>query len=132
MSTLIGQISKIEKEGSLHLVHFLCEDQSLCMMSLDLESHVKVGTKVSLAIKPSEVAIAKDFVGELSYSNRLKATILKIEEGTLLTVLSLSCVNTRIEAILIRSAYHAMGLKEGDEVWALIKASELSIRRVLA
>jgi molybdopterin-binding protein len=101
------------------------------MMSLDLDAQIKVATKVRLVVKPSHVAIAKDFSGEVSYSNKLETTILSCENGQLLSSVKLKFFDSTLESIITLSSSKKMNLKVGDKVTALIKASELSIGEVL-
>lgn len=131
MSSFIATISKIQRCDNLHIVNFNYNEQTLSMMSLDLNENIKEGSKVKLLTKPTLVAIAKDIRGELSYSNQLPCTISSIENGELLTGIKLDYQNTIIESIITQASSKRMNLKVGDSVVALIKASELSIGEVL-
>ncbi|MEA3370660.1 MAG: TOBE domain-containing protein [Campylobacterota bacterium] len=131
MSYLIAKVSKIESCDSLHIVNFECNSQTLTMMSLDINESLKVGTKVKLTAKASHVAIAKEFSGDISYSNRLLTIIEKIENGELLTSIKLSFFDTTLESIITLNSSKRMNLKVGDKVTAFIKASELSISEII-
>ena len=131
MSSLIAIVKEIQSCDSLHIVKFEINDQILSMMSLDLNQNIKIGTKVKLAVKPTHIAIAKNFSGELSYSNQLETTIEKIENGQLLSSIKLSFLDTFLESIITVNSSKKMDLKVGDKVTAFIKASELSIGKVL-
>ena len=131
MSSIIATISQIQKCDSLHLVHFVCEAQHLSMMSLDLDKKIQIGTKVALAIKPTHISIAKNFVGKLSDSNQFKTKISAIEKGKLLTKVILSAEKTHLEAIITLEACESMNLQMEDEVFAIMNASELSISQIL-
>ena len=130
MSYLIATVSKIQNCDSLHIVKFECYTQTLSMMSLDLSSNIKIGTKVKLVVKPSHIAIAKNFSGDVSYSNRLDSTIKSIENGKLLSSIKLSFFDTLLESIITLESSQKMNLQVGDKVTAFIKASELSIAEV--
>jgi len=131
MSYLIATVSKIQNCDALHIVKFECYNQTLSMMSLDLSSNIKVGTKVKLVVKPSHIAIAKNFSGYVSYSNRLDSTIESIENGKLLSSIKLSFFDTLLESIITLESSQKMNLQAGDKITAFIKASELSIAEVL-
>ena len=115
----------------LNVVNFDFLDQSLSMMSLDLSDNIKVGSIVELIANPSHVAIAKDFSGVLSYSNQLNAKIVSLDNGKLLSSVKLLVGEVILESIITFNSSKKMNLKLGDEVKALIKASELSILRLL-
>ena len=66
---------KIENIDNLNIVTFDFLDSKLQMMSLDLNCDIKIGTKVILTVKPTHIGIAKDFNGDISYTNKLNATI---------------------------------------------------------
>ena len=131
MNTFIAFVSEINSLDSLNIVKFEFSGQVLSMMSLDLDDKVKVGAKVELTTKPSLIAIAKEFSGVLSYSNQLKAQIISIDNGVLLSSIKLQIEEFVFESIITLDSTKKMNLNVGDEVTAFIKASELSILRVL-
>ncbi len=131
MSYLNATVSKIESCDNLHIVEFKCNTQTLSMMSLDLNKKIQVGTKVKLVIKPTHIALGKEFSGEISYSNQLKSTITSIENGELLCSISLSFHESAIESVITKNSLKRMKLQVGDSVLAFIKASDLSISEIL-
>jgi molybdopterin-binding protein len=131
MSSLIATVTQIDNCDSLHIVKFDCNNQTLSMMSLDLMDDIQIGTKVKLVIKPSHIAIAKNFSGEVSYSNQLQTIIKSIKNGQLLSSVKLDFFDTTLESIITVNSSKKMDLKVGDKVTAFIKASEISIGEVL-
>ena len=136
MSQLFATIASIENEESLNIVNFVCAGQKLQMVSLELNETVQRGKNVTLACKPTSVAIAKPGIGTedlcsiLSYANQLRVKIVSLDIGKLLCSAVLSLGEFTLEAILSRDAVERLQLHEGDEVIALIKANELSILEV--
>ena len=131
MSSMIAIVSQIESCETLHIVKFECGEDELSMMSLELDERVRVGTKVKLVTKPTHIAIAKNFQGELSYSNKIPVVIDSINNGELLTSIKLKSKQSSFESIITCSSSKRMSLQVGDNVLALIKASELSIGEIL-
>jgi len=132
MSSLIATVTQIEHCDSLHIVKFDCKGQTLSMMSLDLSGAIQIGRKVRLVVKPSHIAVAKNFSGEVSYSNQLQTTIVSIENGQLLSSVKLHFFDTVLESIITLHSSHKLDLKVGDSVTAFIKASELSIGELMS
>jgi len=131
MSKIKAIITRIESVESLNIVTFDFYGTMLKMMSLDLSEEIEVGRKVTLAVKPSHIAIAKEFSGMVSYSNQLKATIHSCDNGKLLSSIKLRIEDVMLESIITLESVLKMDLKAGDEITAMIKASELSIVDVL-
>ena len=132
MSTLIAKIINIQNIDNLHIVKFDFFGQSLSMMSLELTDNIQIGTKIILKTKATSIAIAKDFSGELSYSNKLSSKIVAIQNGKLLTTIRLQTNDTILESIITKDSSLRMNLQVGDDVVALIKANEISIQEVIS
>lgn len=136
MSHLTARIETIDSVSSLNIVTFICAEQKLQMLSLELNETVQVGKSVTLACKPTSVAIAKptmeveSFCAMLSYANQLRVKVISIEKGKLLSTVLLALGSFSLESILSTEALERLSLKEGDDVIALIKANELSILEV--
>jgi len=131
MSSIKAKVSHIECCGNLCFVKFDVCEQNLSMVSLELNPKIKVGVEVVLLIKPSHVAIAKNLSGDLSYSNQIKVTIDDVQNGEILSSLKLRCQDKIFESFITSSSSKRMDLQVGDEVVALIKASEISIGEIL-
>ncbi|MDQ7042411.1 MAG: TOBE domain-containing protein [Sulfurimonas sp.] len=131
MSMFEATITDIQEYESINIVTFSTSDFTLHMMSLELSEKTDVGAKVKLGVKASSVAIAKEFSGELSYSNQLKLQVSEIQEGELLSSLQLTSDKFELESIITSSSKKRMHLKEGDTITALIKSSDLYIVEVL-
>ena len=131
MSKIIATVNSIENIDNLNIVKFTYFNTTLSMMSLDLSSNIKVGTKVLLVTKPTHIALAKNFLGELSYSNQIETKILDITNGKLLSKIILKLEDTTIESIITVESSKEMNLQKDDNVTAIINPSELSILKVL-
>lgn len=130
MNRLNAVVTQIEGEQNLHIISFDYEGIGLKMMGLDLPKGLHVNTHVTLGIKPSHVAIAKNIHGEMSYSNQLPATIVSVENGKLLSTILLHVNETEVQSFITRSSSVRMNLSKGDEVILLMKASELFVLEV--
>ena len=131
MNKFIAKITKIQSVENLNIVNFDFCSQALSMMSLDLNDKLKIGSKVILTTKPTHIAIAKEFNGNISYSNQLKAKITEIKNGELLSSIKLSTGDAACESIITKNSSVRMNLQVDDTVTLFIKASELSIKEIL-
>ena len=131
MSKFIATIKEIQSIDNLNIVEFDFNGLTLKMMSLDLNDDVKIGKKVELSVKPSNISIAKNLIGEISLSNQIVATIQSLENGQLLTSVILKINDTLLESIITVDSSKRMNLQIGESVTILIKASNLSIGEVL-
>ncbi len=131
MNNIIAYVQNIQSLQNLNIVNFTCKGTPLKMMSLDLNNNIQKDTKVMLTCKPMAIALAKNLQGEVSYANRLHANILFIESGELLSALKLQFEEFILESIITTDSCKRMHLQTGDKVTALIKSSDLSIKKVL-
>lgn len=128
---MIARVKDIKTKDNLNIVEFDFNGLTLKMMSLDLNDDVKIGKKVELSVKPSNISIAKNLIGEISLSNQIVATIQSLENGQLLTSVILKINDTLLESIITVDSSKRMNLQIGEVVTILIKASNLSIGEVL-
>jgi molybdopterin-binding protein len=131
MSQLVATIKKINSIDNLNIVEFDFHGLTLKMMSLDLNTDVQIGKKVKLSVKPTNISIAKNLIGKISLSNQIVATIENLENGQLLSSVSLKVHNTLLESIITVDSSKRMNLQIGEVVTILIKASNLSIEEVI-
>jgi len=131
VSKINATISAIESEGIINIITFSTQKTTLKMISLELNEKVVVGQDVILITKATSVALAKDLVGELSYSNQIPCTIESIDQGKILTTLLLKS-DFLLESIITTASLTRMKLQMGDKVTALIKSSDLSISEFLS
>ncbi|MGH2279227.1 TOBE domain-containing protein [Aliarcobacter sp. ERUVET-7] len=128
---MIARVKDIKTIDSLNIVEFDFNNITLKMMSLELHKEVKLESKVKLLVKPSNVIISKNYIEDISLSNQTLAKIVAIENGELLSSISLKIGDTIFESIITKESSKRLDLQEGNIVNILIKASDLSILRVL-
>lgn len=128
---MIARVKDIKTIDILNIVEFDFNNITLKMMSLELHKEVKLESKVKLLVKPSNVIISKNYIEDISLSNQTLAKIVAIENGELLSSISLKIGDTTFESIITKESSKRLDLQEGNIVNILIKASDLSILRVL-
>jgi molybdopterin-binding protein len=65
----------------------------------------------------------------LSARNHLKGTIEEIQMGDVLAHVTVRVGDSIIESVITRRSAEEMGLKEGDAVTAVVKATEVMIAK---
>ncbi len=129
MNILRGKITDITSEGSITLVGINVEGvmfYSLILNGSETFSLFK-GKEVYILFKETEVSIGKGIKGEISLSNQIKATVINIEKGKILSLLKLKFKGQEIKSIITTKSLERLNIKINDEVIAFIKANEVSI-----
>ena len=98
--------------------------QPLVVPALDLPK----GEAVRLRVRARDVAIALSAPKDISTRNALKASIAEVvlEEGTAYAEIRLSVGDQDVRARITRKAVAELGLKAGQEVFALVKSVSMS------
>jgi molybdopterin-binding protein len=65
----------------------------------------------------------------LSARNHLKGEITEILLGTVTALITLKVGNNVVESVITKSSAEELGLKKGDQVTAVIKATEVMIQK---
>ncbi len=130
MNKLYGEISKVTSHEGISLVNIQTKQTTLGTVLLDTPQscdYLKIGKKITVAFKETEVAIALLNLGDISMANQIRCKIDKVENGKVLAQISLTCNGAKITSIITSNSSKRLCLKEGLEVVALIKANEISL-----
>jgi len=130
LNDLYATVKEIKSFEGLNIVSFDFNKTTLSMMSLELDSKIQVGTTVILGVKPSNITIAKNLSGQLSSSNQIKSIVCNVTKGKLLSTINMKAEDTLMESLITLSSQQRLNLQVGDEITALIKATELYIEEV--
>lgn len=130
MNKLLAQITQIQQSDSIMLVDAQIDNQvfsALLIDSLQNMQWLTVGAQVDLLFKETEVSIAKNFSGLISFRNKIEARIAHIDSGTLLSIIRLQTDTFSFNSAITSRAVAQLQLQVGDVVTALIKANEVAI-----
>ena len=127
MNQLKATIIKIDNIDNLNLLTLSCGKQTIKILTLELNPNLKVNSSVKLSVKSTDIAIAKNCNGMLSYTNQLKAKITNIKNGKLLSSIRIDIEGFGLESIIMLDSCLKMGLKVGDEVVVLLNSNNISI-----
>ncbi len=90
-------------------------------------AYLKVGNKVTLLFKETEVSLAKNLSGLISLRNRIPVTIRSIERGDILSAVTLDYAGQPLMSVITTRSIDRMQLAAGDAIEALIKANEIAL-----
>lgn len=133
MNRLLGTIIAIESNEHLLLVDVVAGQDTFTAMLMETPHnapYLKVGNTVAVLFKETEVSLAKNLSGELSLRNIVRGIVRKIRCGDILCEVALDINGQALTSIITTRAIKRLGLQEGDEVDALVKANEVSLMEV--
>lgn len=118
------KITDIKKSGDL--CHLFLEFNEINLSLVMLSSNFKVGDTLDVGVKETAVAVMKE-KGLLSYSNQIPVTITSVELGDILTKITASYKSLKLVSIITSNSASRLNLKVDDEVWFLIKATDMFV-----
>ena len=127
MNKFSATVTKIEHTEHLHLVSLRVGNQNLKMVSLELDELLELDKAVKFNVKSSNISIAKNFIGLISYVNQLSGKVVAVENGKILSSIKLDVEGFVLESLITLEASLAMELSVGDSVTVLIKGSEVFV-----
>jgi molybdopterin-binding protein len=126
-----AEVKKIQSVDALNIVEFSASGQKIKMMSLELNEDIKVGAKVRLSVKSTNISLAKELNSKISISNILHVEIKEIKYGELLCSVRLKFALEELECVITKEACLDMDLQNEKKIMALISENEVSIMEVL-
>ena len=131
-SRLCGRIVNIVP-GRMHAhVHILWKEIPLSVIitkaSCD-DMRLGVGDAVTVIVRGTDVMLAKTFSGLLSARNRVKGVVRRIIEGDVLSKVCVESQGDILHAYITNSSLKELCLREGDEVTAFVKSTELILSK---
>lgn len=134
MNRLSGRILGVESSGDLSLVEIDVGGQVLTSLVLDTPEsspHLVAGAETAALFKETEVMLARPGLGPLSVRNRIACRVLGREPGRLVTHFRLDVRlaggGAVVHALVTTRAAEELGLRDGEEVLALVKSTEVSL-----
>ena len=133
MNRISATIKLIKTSGGNALVDLETGDCHLTAMLAgvdELPTWIESGMLVYAIIIETEISIAKDFTGKISMRNQLDCMVAGIDEGSLMSTVSLMTDIFVLKSAISTRAVKHLELKEGDRVSAFIKANEISLMEI--
>ena len=127
MNIINATITDIKKYEDISAVYFDANGVEIGMVALELDPELKIGTKVQLKAKATNIALAKGLNAQISIANQLEAVVEDVVNGEILCSVKLSIKDTVMESIITQKSAVSMDIKTGDRIIALIKSNDISI-----
>ena len=131
MNNLSGKIKHIKNSEYLSEVSIKLENNSIFNVFLvetpQTASYLNLGQKINLLFKETEVIISMNLMPEISIQNQLKAKIIEIKPGKILSEITLKSAVGEIKSLLTSTVLQQMNFAESQEVLILVKANEIML-----
>lgn len=129
---LCGTIVSIT-QGQIHAhVQILWKDIPLSVIITRAsceDMHLSVGDTIYVLIKGTDIMLAKSLSGMLSARNSAKGVVREIVRGDVLSKIFVESQGDRLHAIITNTSLKEMGIKEGNEITAIVKSTELILSK---
>lgn len=93
------------------------------------DMHLLVGDTIYVLIKGTDIMLAKSFSGILSARNRAKGVVREIIQGDVLSKVFVESRGDMLHAIVTNASLKDMDIRNGDEVTAIVKSTELILSK---
>ncbi|WP_289058756.1 TOBE domain-containing protein [uncultured Flavobacterium sp.] len=127
MNVLKGIITEIQSHEGISLVKLKSNENIFTSIILDVPDYLKENNTVKIIFKETEVIISKDLNPSISVQNQIYGRIKSIKKGVILSQITLSIGEDKIQSIITTNACEQLDLKENQNILALIKTNEVSL-----
>ncbi|GAA3744136.1 hypothetical protein GCM10022422_30240 [Flavobacterium ginsengisoli] len=127
MNVLKGIITEIQSHEGISLVKLKSNENIFTSIILDVPDYLKENNTVKIIFKETEVIISKDLNPSISVQNQICGRIESIKKGVILSQITLSIGEDKIQSIITTNACEQLDLKENQNILALIKTNEVSL-----
>ncbi len=100
---------------------------SIKAITLEPPSAIQIGHEAFFIFKETEVGIAKNLSGLVSFSNIFDGKIVSLEIGKILSKAIVAVGDEKIGSIITTDAAKRLNLAVSDSVKAFVKATEVSL-----
>ena len=100
---------------------------NLYMLALNEASKFVINDEVSLNFKSSDVILSRLRLEASSLENELKCEVVGINQGEILSIISLKCEQLCFEAIISDHALKGLNLAVGEQVFAYVKSTSIHV-----
>jgi len=130
LNKLKGVIQAQKHSCGITRIEVMSEGYLFRLLVFEESPKERIGKRVYLIIKESEIAICKTKPTDISISNKPECTVSKVVCGEMLAQIYLNLGSDTISSVITSESIHRLGILEGDTVYALIKANEIYLESI--
>lgn len=104
--------------------HTVADMNGKCLL-LPLEIRFSVADACYISVRSSEIAIAKQYIEHISIQNQMKGKIMRCVESASCVAVHID-IGTMLVVDITRKAFSELSLRQGDDVYCLIKAQSFA------
>ena len=127
-SKVSGTITRVVK-GHIHAnVQILWKSIPLSVVITKAsceDMHLSEGDSITVLIKGTDVMLAKSFSGMISARNKVNGIVKRIIRGDVVSKVFVESQEEMLHAIITNTSLEEMNIKEGNEITAIVKSTEL-------
>jgi molybdopterin-binding protein len=123
MNKIKAKLIEIKNKDDVNLLVFKCKNDFIKVVTLEINFDID---EANLFFKPTMVSISKEKC-KTSIENSLKAKINHIEKGEIFSNVYCEYNDKEIEVIVLNKSVKSLNLKVKDEVYLMIKASDIGV-----
>jgi len=125
MNSIEASVKEIVRIDNLTHISFSTDSSEIDVLTLELQESISIGSLAKLIIKSTDIALSKSRLVQSSFTNQLRAKVIDIKHGEILSSVALDIDGFILESLILNSK--SLDIEVGDELFALISASDISI-----
>ena len=125
MNSIEASVKEIVRIDNLTHISFSTDSSEIDVLTLELQESISIGSLAKLIIKSTDIALSKSRLLQSSFTNQLRAKVIDIDRGEILSSVALGIDGFILESLILHSKF--LDIEVGDELFALISASDISI-----
>ncbi len=132
MNKIPGEISQIESDEYISLIEIITKIgmfYSLIVETPKTADYLKIGNKVNLLFKETEVEILKHCYPE-KVLNISKGKVSKVQNGKILSKVFIKNSDLEVVSVTTTKGLKMLNIKENEEIFFYIKPNEIVIEAV--
>ncbi len=126
MNTLKATITAVTASEHLSILSVAVANEPFHLLLAEA-SDAQIGADVTLAFKETEIILSKNVTA--TSANCARATVQKIENGIVLSQITLTYHDTNLIALVPTLTFNTLAIGEGDEIHWMVQPSEISLLR---